>query len=518
MRKSYIVKQKIKKFLSNLPGFRNYFQMEEEIRELNRKLSVISEPIAKHYADLDLAAMKNRYSKRTELMRILAETDKKHAEPVDPDELEIAELLASRSAFVSIIIVNRNGGEKLRVLMNSFHERSFYDNFEIIFVDNASSDDSVSYMQSWKNEFSVKIIQNQSNLSFSAANNQGVREASGDYLLFLNNDTEVTDGWLDELLIALFRAEKPGAIGAKLIYPHIPDGTVNEGKSYRIQHTGISFSPVSWKKTFYYECLNTDNGALDDRLDDKLIERAGVTAAVLLIKKDVFEETGGFDEDYLYGYEDVDLGLKLVRAGYKNYCCPTCVLFHYESATQLKDYSEERENRWTHNAAILKGRWEKFLSEKIFTGKLLNETVYSKEKLLIAAAVHKEGIAPAAQRLLSSLENKGYIVRTVCAGEAADPYNIGLDADILLSLSETYNLSKIHNVTPYIKKIAWIEKEPEKWCRQRYFDRFDKVFALNEEIRQYIDSNSAQRSMILDAGQGSADQLIESLLQIYEKK
>ena len=76
------------------------------------------------------------------------------------------------------------------------------------------------------------------------------------------------------------KAENPGTIGAKLIYPHIPDGTINEGKSYCIQHTGISFSPVIWKNDFYYEPYNRENGFPDDHLEKQLMERAGVTAVL----------------------------------------------------------------------------------------------------------------------------------------------------------------------------------------------------------------------------------------------
>ena len=246
MRKMYIVKQGIKEILLKLPGFRNFFQLEENQGQ-HRKLSVISESVAKQYTDLDLAAMRERHSKRKELMHALVEMDKTYIDLADKDELEDAKLLTSFTALVSIIIINRNGAEKLRILMNSLHERDYYHNIEIIFIDNASTDDSIAYIQSWEKEFDIKIIQNQTNNSFSAANNQGVQASSGQYLLFLNNDTEVTDGWLDELIIAMEKTENPRAIGAKLIYPHIPDGTVNEGKSYCIQHTGISFSPVIWK-------------------------------------------------------------------------------------------------------------------------------------------------------------------------------------------------------------------------------------------------------------------------------
>ncbi len=508
MRKRQIVKQKIKELLSKMPGFRDFFQMDEEIHGQNRKRSMINEPIAKQYADLDLAAMQKRHTKRKELIQALAEMDKKRLDLAEPDELEDAKLLVSFNALVSIIIINRNGAEKLRILMNSFHERDFYQNFEIIFIDNASADDSVAYMQSWEKEFDIKIIRNQTNTSFSAANNQGVRESSGQYLLFLNNDTEVTDGWLDELLIAMEKTEHPGTIGAKLIYPHIPDGTVNEGKSYCIQHTGISFSPVIWKDHFYYEPYNMENGLPDDHLDKQLMERAGVTAAVVLIKKNDFEKVGGFDERYNYGYEDVDLCLKLIQAGYKNYYCPTCLVLHYESATQLKDYSEEREKRWQQNAAVLKEKWEKYLSEKIFAEKLAGSTVFSEEKLRITIVMNKTASDSFLNDLPAALERKGCKVNVIKPRNVLNPYKLNPHTDILLSFSDLYDISVIRNASPYIRKIAWPERNYEKWCGKEFFRLFDLVIVSGGIAFTDIDIN---RILLPNIGK-NADELADEFL------
>ena len=190
-------------------------------------------------------------------------------------------------------------------------------------MDNGSHEETKKELEQLAAAHGITYLYAPVEFNFSRMCNMGAEKAAGEYLLFLNNDTEVTNGWLDELLLALKTADHPGAVGAKLIYPHIPEGTVNEGKSWLIQHAGIAFRPIMWQKVFYFEPYNMENGMPDDHPEDRLIERAGVTAAALLIRKSVFEEIGCFDENYLYGYEDVDLCLKLHQAGYKNYYCPS---------------------------------------------------------------------------------------------------------------------------------------------------------------------------------------------------
>lgn len=511
-----MVKQKIKALLLKLPGVRDFFLMREEFQGRDRKPCGIGEPAAKQYVDLDLAALKERHFKRKELIRALAGADKEYI-AAKPDELEDAERLATFMALVSIIIVNRNGADKLRVLMDSFHEKDFYHHFEIIFVDNASADDSVSYMESRAEEFDIKIIRNQTNISYSAANNQGVRESSGQYLLFLNNDTEVTDGWLDELLLAIEKADNPGAVGAKLIYPHIPDGTVNEGKSYCIQHTGISFSPVIWKDTFYYEPYNRDNGLPDDHLDEQLMERAGVTAAVLLIKRDVFEKSGGFDERYNYGYEDVDLCLKLIRSGYRNYYCPASLVFHYEMATRQKAYSEEKEQQWQQNAAVLKEKWEKYLSEKIFAGKLAGSMVFSEEKLRIAIVMDRNSSDTIMQKLPAALEKRGCSVYVINRNNIMTQYKLSPHFDILLSFSNSYDLSRVRDTSPYILKIAWPGTDYEHWCKRKYFGSFDMVLTSDEKAGRYIDLHSGHGSIPVSASGQNADESADSFMDCLSR-
>lgn len=174
----------------------------------------------------DLARLQERqFERKTEWMFWKADPS-----PEQNDELKYIQeirFLEEKRPLVSIIVLNQNGKKNLERLMKSFVNCHFikYRNY---FVDHASTDGSVDYLETYRSVYDMTIIKQNENLSFSVSNNYAAKQAKGEYLLFMNNDTQVTDGWLDELLIAIQKADQPGAIGAKLVYPEIPVGSANE--------------------------------------------------------------------------------------------------------------------------------------------------------------------------------------------------------------------------------------------------------------------------------------------------
>ncbi len=366
--------------------------------------------------------------------------------------------LYQKNPKVSIIILNRNGEEHLKRLMRSFEEKTFYSNFEIILVDNASDDGSVTLMESYQEHFSVTILKNRENLSFSAANNLGVRKAVGEYLLFLNNDTEVTDGWLDELLITAMEEKNTGAIGARLLYPEIPAGCKNAAKSYSIQHNGIGFRDAYRNRAYFVQPYNKENGKEAEAMDLQKVESAAVTAAVLLVTREAFETIGGFDEAYCYGYEDVDLCLKLGKAGYRNFLAPACMLYHYEFGTQSKDEEQKVKERRLHNMYVYQGKWQTHLQQKLLEEKIAKTHIYT-EAVLEVVLVQDENTDEAAQRFVKGMEEQGYAVRYLSQEAAEDWYDVGRTADILILASKAYDPSQIKNIKNDLIIWSWDEKK-----------------------------------------------------------
>ena len=226
--------------------------------------------------------------------------------------------------LVTISIVNLNGSDYLRDCLDSLKNLSYpKEQIEIIIVDNGSTDDSIEFLN--KNYPEARIIRNNSNFGFAKANNQAAAQAKGEYVAFLNNDTKVDKNWLTELLKPIYGSDEIICSGSKVLSfdgrnIDFAGGMINfEAKGFQVDY-GIS------------------------KEDDKHnIERflPFVNGGAMLVKKDVFLNAGGFDEDFFAYYEDVDLGWRLWVLGYKVIFAPSSIVYHMHHGTS-KAFSEDK--------------------------------------------------------------------------------------------------------------------------------------------------------------------------------
>jgi len=263
-------------------------------------------------------------------------TGQKSTEPVKQYDLN-----------VSIIIPVYDKLDLTRQCLASLWEHTPGDRYEIIVVDNGSTDGTAEYLRELENEGLVRALIQEENLGFARACNRGAASARGRYLLFLNNDTEVTDGWLSPLVQTLDHDPYVGAVGSKLLFP---DGT--------IQHAGVGLmlrdlasGQVLYGKHLWHAKPGDAFGA-----GKPLILRA-LTAACLMVRSDAFFQVVGFDEAYWNGNEDVDLCLKLGEAGWRLVYRPESVVVHYESQS-----GEERWVKMDENTTRLNKRWRDRIS------------------------------------------------------------------------------------------------------------------------------------------------------------
>ncbi|NLG80400.1 MAG: glycosyltransferase [Firmicutes bacterium] len=225
------------------------------------------------------------------------------------------------------------------------------DKYEIIVVDNGSTDGSADRIE---REFpSVNVVVNPSNMSFSCACNRGAGEATGKYLVFLNNNTQVLPGWLEELVSAADADASIGIVGSKLLFP---DGT--------LQHAGVDLCyaapyPITPSHMKYRQ---------QDKEEGALQEVWAVTGASMLIRRDLFFNVGGFEEAYRNGYEDVDLCLKVRNQGYKVIYNPKSKAIHHEAKTPGRHALE------ADNLNVLHRRWMNLICDIRTPVPCMNET------------------------------------------------------------------------------------------------------------------------------------------------
>lgn len=247
--------------------------------------------------------------------------------------------------LVSVIIPNREEKETLQACVESIFEKTAYKNYEIIVVENNSSSEEIfRYYRKLSEDPKVHLIRWKKGFNYSAINNFGVRHAKGDYLLFLNNDVKVINpDWMSEMLSVCQRKET-GAVGAKLIYP---DNT--------IQHAGCVVGMGGIAGNVFVNMPAERTGYLHKA--SLLQDMSCVTAACMMMKKEVFLEAGGFTEELAVAFNDVDLCLKVRSHGHLIVYDPYVKLYHYESKSRGTEDSEKKVRRFQTEIEYMRCHW-----------------------------------------------------------------------------------------------------------------------------------------------------------------
>ncbi|MBE5865635.1 MAG: glycosyltransferase [Lachnospiraceae bacterium] len=267
---------------------------------------------------------------------------------------------------ISIVIPNKDHVEDLRRCVTSIREKSTYDNYEIIIVENNSETDDIFkyYGELLECEYSAKtgvdvctspdgkisVVRFKGAFNYSAVNNLGVKHASGDYILLLNNDTEViTVNWMEELLMYAQR-EDVGAVGAKLYYG---DRT--------IQHAGVVIGLGAHRTAghTHYKQSRQNLGYMGRLCYAQNV--SAVTGACLMVKKSLFDAVGGLEEGFAISLNDVDLCLKLREKGLLNVFTPFAELFHHESVSRGLDDNGEKAERYNKESEKFREKWKAVL-------------------------------------------------------------------------------------------------------------------------------------------------------------
>ncbi|TDW59238.1 GT2 family glycosyltransferase [Novosphingobium sp. PhB55] len=248
--------------------------------------------------------------------------------------------------LVSVIVPTRDHLTVLRTCIDGILSNTDYLNFEIIVVDNGSTDpETLDYLDEIRQNSKISLINWPHEFNYSKINNFAAEKAGGEFLCFLNNDVEIIDGrWLSSLIGYAARPEV-GAVGAKLLYP---DGT--------IQHAGVVVGMGNAAGHAHRGDQDNAPGYFGHSLVTRRV--SGVTAACMVVKKSNFLSVRGFDEEGLaIAYNDVDLCLKLISAGLKNIYVSSAKLIHHESKSRANDMAPEQLSRYMAELSVLQQRW-----------------------------------------------------------------------------------------------------------------------------------------------------------------
>lgn len=252
---------------------------------------------------------------------------------------------------VCIIIPSKDQVESLKKCITSIFNKTYYKNYNILIVDNMSQElETFNYYEIIKNKNRVSIINYNKPFNFSAINNYAVSKVQTDYILLLNNDIEVINGYWLTAMLEHAQRKAVGAVGAKLYY-----------SNDTIQHAGVIIGLGGVAGHSHKHFPAKANGYFHRLM---IIQNlSAVTAACMMIRKDLFHEIGGFDEKYSHAFNDVDLCMKIRKAGYLIVYTPNAELYHHESLSRGYEDTPEKQKRFNEEIKLFTKQWNYVLEK-----------------------------------------------------------------------------------------------------------------------------------------------------------
>jgi GT2 family glycosyltransferase len=343
--------------LRQLGGFQPRFEGEHGFDLVLRAVEVIGPGAVMHIAhplyQRDVGAYAAASSEVRTALRARAVVEHLHRRGVEADVVtvtEAPELLRVRYALpvprplVSVIIPTRDRAELLRLCTDSLRTRTSYQNLELIVVDNNSEQAETFALFDELQEAGARVLRDPAPFNFSGLNNRAARVARGEVLVLMNNDIEIlTPDWVEEMLSFAARPDV-GAVGARLWFP---DGS--------LQHAGVLLGLGGVAGHGHKHLRRGEPGYARRALAHQQL--SAVTAAVLMIRRAVYEEVGGMDERFEVAFNDVDFCLRLVERGYRTIWTPYAQLVHHESASRGAETTPEKRDRFAREISLMRERW-----------------------------------------------------------------------------------------------------------------------------------------------------------------
>lgn len=365
-----------RKLLEGMDLFRSQFDGSQDhdmiLRLTSRARNVVHVPKLMYYWRSHKASVASNINAKSYAIDAAKGAVADHLRTCGFENFEISSTKAFETIFriryelngnpkVSIIIPNKDHVDDLKRCISSILEKSTYDNYQIVIIENNSTTDEIfAYYEELKSHANIKVVtwdsskskDKEEGFNYSAICNYGVQHSDGEYVLLLNNDTEViTLDWIEELLMYAQR-EDVACAGAKLYYP---DNT--------IQHAGVVIGLGAHRTAghTHYRCASTNLGYMGRLCYAQ--NATAVTAACLLVSRAIYDEVGGLDEDFRVALNDVDFCLKCREKGYLNVFTPFAELYHYESVSRGDDTNGASAQRYNEESERFRNKWAEILAK-----------------------------------------------------------------------------------------------------------------------------------------------------------
>jgi GT2 family glycosyltransferase len=391
----------------------------------------------------------------------------------------------AKPAGLSVIILNRNGADILRETLDTGLEHDDSEAIEWIVVDHNSTDGSDAVIEEMREKYpdrNLKYFPRGRNFSFSESNNFGAEQASGEILVFANNDLIFFRPYANRLL-KYFRDPAIGVVGVQLLDHIENDSWMGRAPT---QHTGVYFSPMTqnnWLRP-YESRKSLENGLT---LPDAM-KAAAVTGAFMAMRRSDFEAVGGFDEAYSYGLEDVDLCLK-ARAILKKevVCANDIVVTHHRGFSRVKDTDAGIRRR--NNNRIFNRKWSSSLRRVIRDSGLSDAGVWTGTRPVVGFIVSDAGDLTSAGEYYTASELGRAMQKMlpIHARYITEPEWYDLTGvDILVVMVNKFDIHRVKQANPFLVSINWMRQWFDRWAADDSIYAYDYLFASSQTAADYV--------------------------------
>lgn len=393
-----------------------------------------------------------------------------------------------QEASVAVIVLNRNGGHLMHRMFASFDHFNTYGRLSFIVVDHGSTDDSDEVINRWSTQFNIDFIRRGDNYSFSASNNYAAARTDADIVLFYNNDARLGEDSIGDL-VAYLRDETVGAVGCML-----RDDTPSFGptdalhKDHPVQHRGVHLSIAQEQFGLHaFEVRASDLLSGNDAVSVPV-----VTGAVVALRRSVFEELRGFEEAYFYGYEDVDLSLKVRAAGYEVVVAEDVQMYH------MRGYSRQRMKTGEggtalRNRLLLDNRFGFSVSRHIKSEVFSRPAFWSGKRPIIAFVVTELSESTLAGDVFTAKElAEALTAQFPCDCIFVPQTEDGLEdlsaADVVIGMRDDFNPATVKRYAPHAMFVLWARNWFARLPDYGHIDLFDQIWASSPRSAEFLSS------------------------------